>query len=55
MKLLNFCFQFPGTQVMATDHETSKLGTRLLAIYKYTHYEGHIELPVSFKIRQVNC
>lgn len=29
---MNFCFKLPGTQVIATDHETSKLNIRLLAI-----------------------
>lgn len=31
MKLLNFWFKLPRAQVMAPDHETSKLGTPLLA------------------------
>lgn len=31
MKLLHFCSKLPRTQVMAPDHETHKLGTRLLA------------------------
>lgn len=40
-------FKLPGTQVMAADHKTIS--------YKSIHYKGHIELPVSFKIYQVNC